>query len=104
MHKRENRENPAALDGALGVLIEPLQNNIKPAENHAACAIDEIPRLFVEMNDFDSMSAYACMFAILTAARSKAVRFAEWDEIDFEKKIWIIPVEHDKVKTPKRDQ
>ena len=104
MHKRENRENPAALDGALGVLIEPLQNNIKPAENHAACAIDEIPRLFVEMNDFDSMSAYACMFAILTAARSKAVRFAEWDEIDFEKKIWIIPVEHDKVKTPKRDR
>ena len=104
MHKRENRENPAAFDGALGVLIEPLQNNIKPAENHAACAIDEIPRLFVEMNEFDSMSAYACMFAILTAARSQAVRLAEWDEINFDKKIWIIPVEHDKVKTPNRDR
>lgn len=52
------------------------------------------------IHQYDSMSAQACEFAILTAARSKAVRLARWDEIDLEKGIWVVPLEHDKIKTP----
>lgn len=44
------------------------------------------------------------MFAILTASRMKAVRLATWGEIDFEKRLWDIPPEHDKIKDPKRDR
>mgnify|MGYP002237494415 FL=1 len=44
------------------------------------------------------------MFAILTASRMKAVRLATWGEIDFQKCLWEIPPEHDKIKDPKRDR
>ncbi len=104
LHKRKSTVNPADWEGSLGVLMEPFQNNLKPTQNHAACAVSEIPRLFAEISHNDSMSAYACLFAILTCARSQAVRLAKWEEIDFKKKIWLIPQEHDKVKSPNRDR
>ena len=104
LHKREKEVNPASWDGALAVLMEPLQNDRKPKQNQAACDFNEIPRLFAEMKPYFSISARACEFAILTAARSKAVRFATWDEFDLEKGIWTIPLEHDKIKVPNRDR
>ncbi|WP_278747788.1 tyrosine-type recombinase/integrase [Parasutterella excrementihominis] len=102
--KRENRENPALMDGALGILMEPLQKNKKEKQNHAASPVGLLPRLMSEIHSYDSMSAKACEFAILTACRSKAVRLAEWSEFDLEKGIWQIPVEHDKIKVPNRDR
>ena len=104
LNKRQNRENPANMDGPLGVLMEPLQRNKKSSQNHAACAVDEIPRLFQEMSGFTSMSARACEFAILTAARSQAVRLAQWSEFDLDKGIWTIPIDHDKIKAAARDR
>ena len=56
------------------------------------------------IHGYDSMSARACEFAILTAARSQAVRMAQWDEIDLEQGIWVIPLDHDKIKVPNRDR
>lgn len=101
---RKNEYNPATLQGPLGVLLQPMKHSIKPPVNLAACSVDEIPRLFVEMRKYTSMSAFACEFAILTAARSKAVRLATWDEFDLEKGVWEIPVEHDKTKAPNRNR
>lgn len=98
------RENPAQLSGALGVLLEPLKKTAVLSSHHAACPVEEIPRLFHEISQYVSTSARACEFAILTCCRSKALRFATWDEIDLENKIWTIPVEHDKIKLPGRDR
>ena len=50
----------------------------------------------------DSISARAVEFLILTAVRSGSVRQAEWSEIDFEKKLWIIPAEHTKARQEHR--
>lgn len=104
LHKRNNPDNPAMMSGALGVLMEPFSKNRKPKQNYAACAVPELPKLMATIHQYDSMSAQACEFAILTAARSKAVRLARWDEIDLEKGIWVVPLEHDKIKTPNRDR
>ena len=104
LHKRSNRENPAMMSGALGVLMEPLQKNKKPKQHHAACAVEELPQLIAEVHGYNSMSARACEFAILTATRSQAVRLARWEEFDLEKGIWVIPLEHDKIKAPNRDR
>ena len=101
---RKNQYNPAMLQGPLGVLLQPMKNSIKQPVNLAACAVDEIPQLFREMRQYTSMSARACEFAVLTAARSKAVRLATWDEFDLEKGVWEIPVEHDKTKAPNRNR
>lgn len=104
LRKRENRENPALMQGALGVLMEPLKNDRKETENHAACSVDELPKLIKEIHSYKSTSAQAVEFAILTATRSQAVRLAEWKEFDLEQGVWLIPLEHDKVKAPKRDR
>ena len=96
------RENPARLDGPLGVLMQIYKNNRKEPENFSAADFNEIPLLISQIHELGSISARATEFAILTAARSSAVRLATWDEFDFENRIWTIPLEHDKVKAPKR--
>ncbi len=104
LRKRKNPENPAMMSGALGILMEPFQKDRKPKQNHAACAVTELPELMATIHQYDSMSARACEFAILTAARSQAVRLARWEEIDLDNSVWVIPLEHDKIKTPNRDR
>ncbi len=104
LRKRENRENPADMNGALGVLMESLRKNRKAKGNFAACSVSELPLLMKQIHDYPSMSAKAAEFSILMAARSQAVRLARWEEFDLDKGIWIVPAEHDKIKTPKRDR
>ena len=96
------RENPARLDGPLGILLQAYKNNRKESDNFSAADFKEIPQLIYEIHSLSSTSARATEFAILTTARSSAVRFATWDEFDFNKKTWTIPMEHDKVKTKNR--
>lgn len=104
LHKRKNEINPASMQGALGVLMESFQNDRKERHNHAACPVKELPSLMVHIRSLKSISAFAAAFAILTATRSQAVRLARWDEFDLDKGIWQIPLEHDKVKSLKRDR
>ncbi|WP_425540791.1 tyrosine-type recombinase/integrase [Turicimonas muris] len=101
---REDRENPADLRSALGVLLEPQKRNRREKENHAAISVEELPALYAALDKLQGTSPRACQFAILTASRSKAVRLATWDEFDLENKIWNIPLEHDKMKQAKRDR
>lgn len=97
-------ENPGDIRYSLGILMEPLKKRVTTATHFAACAVEEIPLFFVESARYDSMSARATEFAILTCSRSKAVRLATWDEIDFENRIWTVPVDHDKIKSEGRDR
>lgn len=101
---REDRENPADLRSALGVLLEPQKRNRREKENHAAISVEELPALYAALDKLQGTSPRACQFAILTASRSKAVRLATWDEFDLENKTWNIPLEHDKMKQAKRDR
>lgn len=99
--------NPVSNDGPLPALLETYQKQVEreqTADNHAACAVEEIPKLFEEMSEWDSMSSRLCRFAILTCTRSKAARMAEWSEFNLEEKTWTIPITHDKIKKPGRDR
>ena len=84
--------------------MEPLQKHAATSKHYAACDVAEIPLFFFHSARYNSASARACEFAILTCSRSKAVREATWDEIDLNKGVWTIPVEHDKIKTEGRDR
>ena len=101
---RRFKDNPADLKTSLGVLLEPLKYARKPKQNHAAASVEDLPEIFSRLHKLHSVSAKASEFAILTAARSSAVRFATWDEFDLGKGIWRIPLEHDKSKLQKRDR
>lgn len=48
----------------------------------------------------DTSTKYALMFAALVFVRPANIRFMEWSEIDFEKKVWRIPAEKMKMNSP----
>ena len=98
---RENRENPADLSGALGVLMEPYNKNRKEEENFSGLDFHEFVK---DISSLRSRTAEMLLFSIFLAARSKPVRNAKWSDIDIEKKIWNVPPEDDKVKGSKRSR
>lgn len=101
---RGNRENPADLSGALGVLMEPFNKNRKEEENFSGLDFHEIPEFVKDISSLRSRTAEMLLFSIFLAARSKPVRNAKWSDIDIEKKIWNVPAEDDKVKGSKRSR
>ena len=101
---RKNRENPADLSGALGVLMEPYNKNRKEEENYSGLDFHEIPEFVKDVSTLRSRTAQMLLFSIYLAARSKPVRNAKWSDIDIEKKIWNVPPEDDKVKGSKRSR
>lgn len=104
MNYRESSEDLCSLQGPLGVLMEGARKNAVRKENFAALPYDKIPAFIQALWHIDGRSRWMLMFAILTASRMKAVRFATWGEIDFENRLWEIPPEHDKIKDLKRDR
>ena len=56
LKKRKDKENPARMDGTLGVLIEPLQKNKKEKQNYASCPVENIPQLMAEIHSYNSTS------------------------------------------------
>lgn len=91
-------ENPINKRGALGILLEPLAKQRTDTDNHPSLDFHEVPQFIEALIKLGSPSALAVAFSIVTASRFKAVRCAEWSEIDLKNKVWNIPEEHDKMK------
>lgn len=91
-------ENPINKRGALGILLEPLTKQRTDTNNHPSLDFHEVPQFIEALTKLGSPSALAVAFSIVTASRFKAVRCAEWSEIDLKNKVWNIPEEHDKMK------
>ncbi|MGM9401607.1 tyrosine-type recombinase/integrase [Aliiroseovarius sp. KMU-71] len=85
-------ENPAAWRGNLKELL-PAPSQIKTEINQPAVNLTDLPRFYAALKNASGISARALEFALLTAARSGEVRGASWDEIDLEKKLWVIPAQ-----------
>ena len=80
------------------VLQHLLPQKIKTEErHHAMLAVEDIPDFMKDLRQHPSISARCLEFAILTAVRSGNAREAEWDEIKWDKKVWIIPAKKMKV-------
>lgn len=83
-------DNPARWKGHLEyVLAKP--RKVRKVKHHAALPWQEMGAFMGNLRGREGMGARALKFAILTAARSGEVRFAVWDEIDFEAKLWTVP-------------
>lgn len=82
-------ENPARWRGHLDHLLpKPLKLT---RGHHAAMAYEHIPAFMGDLRRRQATAASALEFCILTAARSGEVLGCRWSEIDFDKKLWIIP-------------
>ncbi len=83
-------ENPAIWRGGLEAVL-PRISKVKKVRHHPAMPWEEISAFMTKLKLREGVAARAVEFAILTAARSGEVRKARWDEIDFDKRLWVVP-------------
>lgn len=93
--------NPAMWKGYLQTLL-PTPAKIKTVRHQPAVPYDQMPGFMSCLRKNDSISAMALEFLILTAVRSGSVRQATWDEMDFKRKLWVIPAAHTKMREEHR--
>lgn len=89
--------NPAVWQGYLDTQLAA-PNKVATVKHHPALPYAMVGDFMAKLRTSDSISAKALQFLILTAVRSGSVRAAEWSEIDFAKKLWVIPAKHTKTK------
>ncbi len=94
-------DNPARWAGNLKELL-PAASKVAKESNHPALQLDDAPRWLTDLRSRDGIPARALEFVALTAARSGEVRGAEWDEIDLERGLWIIPAHRMKMQREHR--
>ena len=101
VNEYRNGTNPAQWTGYLSTQL-PSPKKLQKVEHHPAVPYQMIGDFMSKLRANESISAKAVEFLILTAVRSGSVRQAEWSEIDYEKKLWVIPAEHTKAKQEHR--
>lgn len=74
----------------------------RKVQHRAALQENELPEFLhrLHVSNEHIVTKSALLFTIHTAARSGEVRFAVWDEIDEEERMWRIPAERMKMNTP----
>lgn len=82
-------ENPAAWRGHLDNLL-PSRAKLTRG-HHKALPWQRMPEFLANLRSRQGIAALALEFTIVTCARSGEVRGATWDEIDQERRIWIVP-------------
>ena len=93
--------NPAVWKGYLDTQLAA-PNKLQAVKHHPALPYALAGDFMTRLRKNDSISAKALQFLILTAVRSGSVRAAEWSEIDYVNKLWIIPAAHTKTKQEHR--
>ncbi|MEL0436541.1 tyrosine-type recombinase/integrase [Phycobacter sp. K97] len=93
--------NPAVWKGNLSEVL-PNPSRVKQQKNHPAVQVTEAADFWKELSKREGMGATALRFLTLTASRSGEVRGMTWDEVDFEKRLWIIPKERMKARREHR--
>ena len=85
-------ENPARWRGNLEHTL-PSTSKVKRVRHFPALRFTEISSFMALLRQQEGTAAKALELTILTAARTREVTEATWDEIDFEANVWTIPGE-----------
>ena len=86
-------ENPARWKGNLDKIL-PARSKVAKVVHHPAMPYMEVPDFLANLRKRESMSALGLQLVILTACRTGEIIKAEWDEIDFDKRLWTVPATH----------
>jgi Integrase len=98
MGHRTNEANPARWAGKLRMLLpsptkaaamERLTSGRR--EHFDALPWQELPAFVARLREYESLTARALEFTILTVARTNMTRAAEWNEVDFDARVWTVP-------------
>lgn len=83
-------ENPARWKGHIEMIL-PAKSKVSKVKHHAALDYKEMPQFMTAVRSQGGVGVLALQFVILTAARTGEVLGADWREIDFKNKLWIVP-------------
>ena len=101
VHQLREGENPARWRGHIDKLL-PSPSVVAPVQHLTALHYNEVGAFVAELRQQGGIAARALEFTILTALRTKPVRLARWDEIDFDERVWTVPAENMKGRKGKR--
>lgn len=102
VHGYRTGDNPARWKGNLDMVLAA-PSKVAGAENYPALQLDDVARWWKALKAREGMGAKALAFQAMTATRSGAIRFATWDEIDLDAKLWTIQPGRQSSKIPKSD-
>lgn len=92
-------ENPARWRGHLENLLSRSEKKKARKRVHfEALHWQDVPALMTKLNADQTPPSLAAQLLILTGARAHMVRFARWDEFDFEVATWALPDERMKMR------
>ncbi|MCT8330912.1 tyrosine-type recombinase/integrase [Albidovulum sediminis] len=83
-------DNPARWKGNLDHML-PAPSKISETIHHPALKLSDAQRWWRQLTRREGMAALALSFLALTWARSGEVRAMEWDEVDLDKAMWVVP-------------
>jgi len=69
----------------------PARSEVQPVKHFRAMEFRDLPAFMAELCQIDTVGAAALRFLILTAARTGEVLGAQWPEIDWTGKTWVVP-------------
>ena len=78
--------------GKLDKLL-PKAKRVHIVKGHDSMPFRQMPEFMPALRERQGIAAAALDFLILTAARSKEVRLATWDQIDLNEAVWNVPEE-----------
>ena len=82
-------QNPAVWKNNLSVVLAS-PARVSQSQNYPALMVEDTGRWWKALNGREGVSARALEFLAMTVARTGAVRFMRWDEIDLKNGIWTI--------------
>ena len=88
-----------------GTLASDVSDRLPPRPeggHREALPYADLPAFMVRLAERNGIGTLALQFAILTAARSREVREASWNELDLEAGLWTVPASHMKAKKAHR--
>jgi hypothetical protein len=94
-HIDETRANPARWRGHLDKLLP--KRHARTKRHFAAMPYSDVPAFAAQLREAPGVAPLALMLVILTAARTNEALGAQWDEIDFDAKVWTAPAERMKM-------
>jgi integrase len=94
--KLRSAPNPAAWKNNLAHILPPKVG--RKNGPHRALPYEEAPAFFARLSQNQGLGTLALRFTILTAVRSAQATQAKWKEIDFEGRLWRVPLERVKIR------
>ena len=84
--------NPARWKGHLDKLFAK-PSKVMKKKHHSSLPFNEVSAFIVKLQEHKFISPKALEFLILTASRTSEVIGMKWEEVLFNKKLWVIPAE-----------